>query len=100
MRYDVLILYVIPTILCLIGYTIRCYKEYKRDLLREDLEYYMHKLTWGDVVLRLIVSIVPGVNVIALILDILAAPISTILDWLNEKRNIPVVIKTKKVDKI
>ena len=65
-------------LLCLIGYTIKSIKDYKRDVSRkESIDYYINKLTWGTILLRLIVSVLPLLNILALTIDLLR-------DWLEK----------------
>lgn len=66
-----LYLYFIPLVLCLIGYSFRTIDDYKRDSLRDfPLQHYVNKLTWGTIIFRLVISLLPVINILALIVDL------------------------------
>lgn len=72
-NYFILILYVIPAILCFIGYSIRTVKNILKDYKRSKIsvEYYTPRETIGSVFARLAVCFVPGINLFALFIDLL-----------------------------
>lgn len=75
------------------------YKEYKRDISRErDLDFYVNKLTWGDIILRLTVSLIPVLNVFA-IFHIYGDKIGYIFDKSCNILSKPVVNNNKKASK-
>lgn len=60
-------MYYIPTALCLVGYFIKTCKEFVRD--REDRERY-DRLTYGEIILRLLGSFTPVLNILCVVLDL------------------------------
>lgn len=96
---EILIFYVLPAVVCIVTYSYVTYKEYKRDISREeDLDFYVNKLTWGDIILRLTVSLIPLINIFA-ILHIYADKIGSILDKTGNILSKPVVKNNKKASK-
>lgn len=96
---EILVFYVLPAVVCIVSYGYGTYKEYKRDISRErDLDFYVNKLTWGDIILRLTVSLIPLINIFA-ILHIYADKIGSILDKTGNILSKPVVINNKKASK-
>lgn len=92
----ILLVYVLPTILCLIGYTYKTYQDYKRDKGRENLDYYIVKLTWGDIVLRLVASFMPVINIFALIVDLYTPGLLKLWEKLTYYYNKPVINNNNK----
>jgi len=96
---EILVFYVLPAIICILSFGYVTYKEYKRDISRErDLDFYVNKLTWGDIILRITVSLIPLINIFA-ILHIYADKIGSILDKTGNILSKPVVINNKKASK-
>lgn len=96
---EILIFYVLPAVVCIVSYGYGTYKEYKRDISRErDLDFYVNKLTWGDIILRLTVSLIPAINVFA-IFHFYGDKIGSILDKTGSILSKPVVKNNKKANK-
>lgn len=93
---EILVLYVLPAMICILSFGYVTYKEYKRDLGREKhLDFYVNKLTWGDIVLRLTVSLIPLINMFA-ILHIYADKIGSMFDKSCNILSKPVVSNSKR----
>jgi len=64
--------YVIPLLVCFAYYSYITWTEYRRDItVRENAEFYCPTLTIGNALLRLALCILPMVNLLAMIFDVL-----------------------------
>ena len=87
-----MLFYIVPLILCLIGYAYKTYLEYKRDLAREeDISFYVTKLTVGCIVIRVVVSVLPIINITALVFDLYQPKIENMWNGLVRLMDKPLV---------
>lgn len=98
-----LTLYWLPVAVCSVGYTIRCFKQYRKEIdmraaheLSPHNSYYLPRLTIGTLVGRLIVTFVPVANLVATICDVGYEMLRGTLDWIGEALDIPLVPKRGK----
>lgn len=63
-----------------------------------DLDFYVNKLTWGDIILRLTVSLIPVLNVFA-IFHIYGEKIGYLVDKTSTILGKPVVNNNNKASK-
>lgn len=69
--YLLIAIYYVPVVGCIVGYTLRTWQEIQTDKkAREGKDYYYPKLTYGDIVGRVIISFVPVVNALCFVFDI------------------------------
>lgn len=87
-------LYWSPMACCLILYFARSIRLYHRDLAERAREtnYYEPSLTVGWILGKLLIAIIPAVNIFAVIFDV--GP--DFFDWLSSVFNIPLVPKRHK----
>lgn len=85
--------YLLPLIINAVLYSIKSVKEYKRDLRASLLPYYTPCLTIGSILGRIIASLLPAVNVIALVRNIpnVLTFLGEIFYWLYKFFSIPLV---------
>ncbi len=81
--------YWIPALICLTVYLFQCIYEYKRDLHNSSESHYNPTLTIGVIVWRIVLSITPGINIIAMVFD----TASSVFKWLGSVLDIPLVRK-------
>ncbi len=67
-----ILLYWIPLVICLIGYSIKTIKQYLKDKKVRETPgtYYIPSLTIGTVLARILATVLPTINLIAAIFDI------------------------------
>ena len=67
----VVICYFIPMIICFINYGIDIIKSYRSDIIkRKTAGFYVPFLTKGDIILSILLSIIPVVNIFVFFIDI------------------------------
>ena len=81
--------YWIPALICLSVYLFQCIYEYRQDLEKSSKDHYHPTLTVGIIFWRIILSITPAVNLIAMVFD----TASSVFKWLGSVLNIPLVRK-------
>jgi len=64
------LLYWVPLSLCIYGYTLRTWFNYKKDLLNRNNERYTPTDTIGDLVGRGVVTLIPVANIWAATFDV------------------------------
>ena len=79
----------IPMSVCLTVYLFRFIGAYKRDLDKCQDEYYKPELTVGIVIWYLIISLMPCINLFALVFDCG----SSVFKWLGDFFSVPLVRK-------
>lgn len=60
----ILVLYWLPFVVCFIIYTRETYKKYKIDKLNLSSIGYIPKLTIGNILFTILVTVGPGINII------------------------------------
>lgn len=79
--------WVIPGIACSIGYAIKTYVEWNDDVQRSRVGSYTPSLYWSTVMGRLLIVLIPVVNFIAFLVDLmlpwLADRLETVLEFLH-----------------
>lgn len=85
----------LPAVLCLIGYFFRTIKKVKEDQLRqlEHGDWYVPEETIGTVLGRIIISIIPGLNITALLVDLFEETLEKIVPFIRRFINIPLIRK-------
>lgn len=87
-----IILYWVPLVFCLYGYTVRTWCNYKKDIKeRESDSYYTPTDRVGHLVGRLIASICPVVNLFAALFDLGPEVFDRFFAWLGKVFNVPLV---------
>lgn len=86
-----LFIYWIPAAICVFVYLFRDVGIYKRELASCENKYYQPELTVGLIVWQILCSLVPAVNLLALVFDCA----SSVFKWLGKFLNIPLVPKRK-----
>lgn len=109
--YFGLLLYWLPLLLCVAGYTHRTFINYQKDIkkraeveniLEENKEihaYYSPTDTVGTIIGRILVCIVPCVNLWAAVFDIGPKFFSDFFCWIGKVFDIPLVPEIKKNSK-
>lgn len=64
------VLYVVPTVLCVIGYSIRTAKDVIHDLKNKNETYYYPKTTVGTIIGRFGLSVIPVINIFVFFMDL------------------------------
>lgn len=88
-----LLLYWLPLVWCLLGYTQRTANDVSRDVVERDLKpkFYYPRITVGTVVGRLLVSVVPVANLVALVCDLGPKALMRTIDWFGRVLDFPLV---------
>lgn len=81
--------YWIPLIICLTVYFFRFIGAYKEDLKLCTKEYYTPKLTLGVIVWYVVISVIPCINLFALVFDCA----SSAFRWFGRALDFPLVRK-------
>mgnify|MGYP001565600743 CR=1 FL=1 len=76
-----IIFYLAPCLTCLIAYTHKTIKNYKKDLLKRSDKFYTPTDRVVDIVSRLLISLIPFLNIVAALFD--AGP--HIISWIYLK---------------
>lgn len=79
--------YWIPLVVCVVVYTTRCGVLYRADLKECDEKYYRPGLTVGFIVWHILISVVPGVNLVAMVFDCAGS----VFRWLGNVLDTPLV---------
>lgn len=61
--------YMVPLIICAVVYLLRCVKDYRQDLENCENKFYSPTLTIGLIFWRIVLTITPAVNTLALVFD-------------------------------
>lgn len=88
-------LYWMPLALCLYGYTVRTYRDYRKDLAAREKDYYFPELTVGLIVGRLVLAVVPVGNLFAAVFNVAPEVFGDFFRWLGKALDIPLVPKRK-----
>lgn len=95
-------LYWLPLAVCLVGYTVRTVKHYRKevarreDYIRSNYHCFDTTLTLGVVVGRLFCAVVPGLNILAMIFSVGGPMLRDIFEFFSDLLNIPLVRPLKK----
>jgi hypothetical protein len=84
--------YWIPLAVCSVVYVVRCARLYRADVKASKEEYYVPRLTVGYILCHVIITILPGVNIFAMVLDCAAS----VFEWLGDVMDVPLVRKRNK----
>ena len=86
-------LYWFPMIVCAYGYTVRTWTNYQKEILKRNQtdRYYGSIDTWGTVIGRGLITIVPLANLLATVFDIGPKLIGDFLSWISDIFDIPLV---------
>ena len=89
------IFYVVTAVLCLIGYFFRTIRKIKEDKANREQygEWYAPQETIGTVLGRIIISIIPGLNITALLVDLFDETFEKIIPVIKRFINIPLIRK-------
>jgi len=79
--------YWIPAIICLSVYVFRFVEMYKKDLSKCNDKHYTPSLTLGVIVWYLSISVIPAINLFAMVFDCA----SSVFKWLGRVLDIPLV---------
>ncbi|HEY9146568.1 MAG TPA: hypothetical protein VIN36_07770 [Thiobacillus sp.] len=91
-----LCLYWLPMALCLYGYSVRTFRDYRQDVKRrESLAFYMPDLTVGVVVGRFLMAVFPIANLLAAVFDVAPEVFGDFFRWIGKALDIPLVPKRK-----
>ena len=100
-----LLLFWLPLLLCLYGYAIRSFRAFANDrAARATAElpasqsngYYLPSITIGTLVGRVLISVVPIVNLFAAIFDVAPEVFGDFFRWCGKAFDIPLVPKRAK----
>lgn len=85
----------LPAVLCLVGYFFRTIRKVKEDKARrkEYGEWYVPEESIGTVLGRIIVSIIPGLNIAALLVDLFQEIFEKVTEAIKRFVSIPLVKK-------
>lgn len=93
-------LYWLPLALCLYGYSVRTFRDYRKDVAdRDDAEhgrYYVPTLTIGLILGRLLMALVPVANLLAAIFNVAPEVFGDFFRWLGRTFDMPLVPKRKR----
>lgn len=105
-RWLAFLLYWLPLVLCAIGYFLRTWHNYQKDIRdRAECEnkddktkctYYSPTDTIGSLIGRAIVTILPIGNLFAAVFDVAPGLFGKFFDWIGEVFNQPLVPQRKK----
>lgn len=95
-------LYWLPMSICVCGYTALTWVNYQSDIAERDRvsknqeagggEYYYYPTdTVGDLVIRVLFSVIPIVNIIAACLDVAPNLFATMFKWVKTRLTHPIV---------
>ena len=84
-------LYWVPMIICLVGYLFDFVKDYQTDAKNYQESYYDPKLTIGSILGRLIVSVMPVLNLGMALFKHMGNIIKKILLVCEKALNIPII---------
>jgi len=87
------ILYWVPLLICAVGYTIRTRMECAHDIELCHTASYKPTVTVGHVCGRLVVSAIPGLNLIAAVFDLGPRLIADIFKYFRTVFTIPLITK-------
>lgn len=91
-----IVLYWVPAGLCIVGYIYSTVVDYLADLDdRSTASHYKPDLTVGRILARILLSVIPGVNIALAVFQMLPRVVSTVCDWLGETFNTPLVPDSK-----
>ncbi len=79
--------YWIPLSVCSVVYVMRCAAGYRADVKASSEKYYSPKLTVGYIVWHILISVIPGVNIFAMVFDCAGS----VFRWLGEVMDVPLV---------
>lgn len=82
-------LYWIPLVVCGSVYLFECVGEYRDDVKRSEKKFYSPNLTIGVIAWRFLLTVVPCVNLIAMVFDCM----SSVFKWLGKFLDVPLVPK-------
>lgn len=100
-----LIVFWLPLLLCLYGYTVRSLRDFANDRAkRADAEsrpkpsvgYYEPSVTVGTLVGRLLASVVPIINLVVALFDVAPEVFGDFFKWFGKAFDIPLVPKRVK----
>lgn len=85
----------LPAALCLVGYFFRTIRKVKEDKTRREEydEWYVPQETVGTILGRIIVSLIPTVNIMALVLDLSQEVFEKVVPFIKRFVNIPLIRK-------
>lgn len=99
--YIAISLYWLPLVLCLVGYIVRTWKDYRNDVERREKSprVYYPILTIGHIIGRGVVSIIPVANLMAAIFDVAPELFSGFFKWIGKVFDQPLVPERKDVSR-
>ena len=91
-----LLLYWVPLVLCVIGYSAKTWRDYREELTRRadcvKTNYsYFPNLTLGVVLGRVFSSVVPGFNILALVFSVGGPMLTSVFRFFGSVLRIPLV---------
>ena len=90
------LLYWLPLAICVVGYTLRTARDYRKDSADRDSEkYYFPTLTLGTIIGRAIVSLIPVANLWAASFDVGYDMLRGFFSWIGRLFDQPLVPKRK-----
>jgi hypothetical protein len=98
-------LYWLPLILCAVGYLIRTWQNYQKDIKArakcdtDGKGYYSPTDTLGSLIARAIVTILPIGNMLAAIFDVAPDLFGSFFKWMGKIFNQPLVPERKRDEK-
>lgn len=88
-------LYWLPLALCLYGYTVRTFRDYRKDVAAREKDYYHPELTIGLIVGRLVMAVLPIGNLFAAVFNVAPEVFGDFFRWVGKALDIPLVPKKK-----
>ena len=76
--------YWLPLVLCAIGYTARTWQQVQQLKAPRETSHWVPNLTIGTILWRVILTVTPIVNVIALVFGVLDDMLRTVFSWIGD----------------
>jgi hypothetical protein len=98
-----LFLYWLPLAMCAVGYTVRTWRNYQKDVKSRDEQeaagkvWYVPTDTIGTLIGRAIAAVLPAVNLCAAAFDVGPKLFGDFFEWIGKVFDIPLVPQRKKV---
>lgn len=89
------VLYWAPLTMCVYGYTVRTFLNYRKDITRREEDRYHPTDTVGDIVGRAIITIIPIGNLWAAAFNVAPEVFGRFFNWLGKVFDQPLVPKRK-----
>lgn len=84
-------LYWLPLAFCLVGYTMKCWSDYRHDLAKRAERFYSPTITVGTIIGRAFLSVTPVANIFAGVFDVAPKVFGDFLSWIGRVFDKPLV---------